>query len=443
MIVFYFRNRISEVVLTLLLLLLLSSGIPFSGVSSPFEATQARGDGPAQQLNCYILGEGAVMAPADMSLEEYLSLAPQPEGAGRKKYVVKDRWTSTATDGSVDKLEPITLTYSFVLDGTDISGAGFVGDPDGPSELFAQFAAKFPGGRDAWQAAIGSALERWGELTGITYVQVDDDGASFPSSGGSLGKRGDVRIGMHPIGAQAAAYNYFPNGGDLVLDSEDAGTLAISFGNFRLLRNVIAHEHGHGIGLNHVDPRNRTKLMETTTHTDFDGPQEDDIRGAQSQYGDAREANNSAEDASDLGDLALTPIVLDNLAVESKSLVDFYAFNVPDNALLNVTVAPVGSSYEVGPLGETTSIVDALAIHDLAFEIVDADKSGSLAAVNETGAGEAETLSDYALPSAAGTYYLRVSSGSSVSDVQRYSLEISRVLPTVPEASARTWLLYE
>ena len=52
------------------------------------------------------------------------------------------------------------------------------------------------------------------------------------------------------------------------------------------------------------------------------------------------------------------------------------------------------------------------------------------------------TIRRPALPTEAGTYYLRVFSGSSDSDVQRYSLEISRGQPTVPEAAAKVWYLY-
>ena len=54
-----------------------------------------------------------------------------------------------------------------------------------------------------------------------------------------------------------------------------------SAGDFRSLRNVLTHEHGHGIGIKHSIPQNGTKLMEPALALEFDGPQEDDIRAAQ------------------------------------------------------------------------------------------------------------------------------------------------------------------
>ena len=57
------------------------------------------------------------------------------------------------------------------------------------------------------------------------------------------------------------AYNFFPNSGDMVIDVPDSfynNTSNNSLG----LRNTLAHEHGHGLGLSHVCPVNQTKLME-------------------------------------------------------------------------------------------------------------------------------------------------------------------------------------
>ncbi len=134
---------------------------------------------------CFILDGGAVLTPLGMSFDRFLSFAPRPADVIEPQYEFKDRWTSTATDGSVGSLSPMTLTYSFVPDGTMIEGARFAGDPDSPSELFALLDANFPGGRAAWQAAFSSVFERWGELTGITYVEVSDDGAGNDSSPGA------------------------------------------------------------------------------------------------------------------------------------------------------------------------------------------------------------------------------------------------------------------
>ena len=37
---------------------------------------------------------------------------------------------------------------------------------------------------------------------------------------------------------------------------------ASSGGTYRFLRNVVMHEHGHGLGFQHTCPANGTKLME-------------------------------------------------------------------------------------------------------------------------------------------------------------------------------------
>ncbi|MCH8332792.1 hypothetical protein IIC65_02570, partial [Candidatus Sumerlaeota bacterium] len=232
--------------------------------------------GPGATGRCLVLGEGAVLLNPDLSEKDLLAYISGLPEYPTPSYFIVGRWTATATDGAVALLQPITLTYSFIPDGTHIPTAPFAQDPAGPSELSAVVEANFPGGMEAWESAFASAFQRWGELTGITYVKVDDDGAAFPGSPGVLGSpgRGDLRIGMHFIGNLGVAYNRFPDIGDMVLGSEDIGTFAFSLENFRLLRNIVMHEHGHGFGLDHVVPPDFTKLMEASVHTQFDGPQE-------------------------------------------------------------------------------------------------------------------------------------------------------------------------
>ena len=61
------------------------------------------------------------------------------------------------------------------------------------------------------------------------------------------------------------------------------------------------HEHGHGLGMEHVCPLLGARLMEPFINLSFDGPQHDEIRGGQRRYGDIFEPNNSAGAAADLG----------------------------------------------------------------------------------------------------------------------------------------------
>ena len=65
----------------------------------------------------------------------------------------------------------------------------------------------------------------------------------------------------------------------MVVDTSDSFFLQTREDSLRL-RNVLAHELGHGVGLSHVRPVTQTKLLEPFATTAFDGPQHDDIGGA-------------------------------------------------------------------------------------------------------------------------------------------------------------------
>jgi hypothetical protein len=143
------------------------------------------------------------------------------------------------------------------------------------------------GSFNQWHAHFVSVFQRWSELTGITYVyEPNDDGAPFPTSTGVRGVRGDIRIGGHLIDGNSGilAYNFYPNTGDMVIDTADSFYNDTSNNSLRL-RNVIAHEHGHGLGLAHTCPIHQTKLMEPYLTLNFDGPQFDDTLGAARLWG--------------------------------------------------------------------------------------------------------------------------------------------------------------
>jgi Matrixin len=200
------------------------------------------------------------------------------------------RWTSTATNGSgLAQWEPIVLTWSYLPDGTPINGGA--GEPSSASALQARLHDIY-GNFSTWHALFKEIFQRWSELTGITYIyEPNDDGADFPSTPGERGVRGDIRIGGHLIDGNSGvlAYNYYPDWGDMVIDTADSffdDTSNNSLG----FRNVLAHEHGHGLGLSHSCPVNQTKLMEPYISRNFDGPQFDDILGAQQVYGDVTQA---------------------------------------------------------------------------------------------------------------------------------------------------------
>lgn len=377
---------------------------------------------------CLLSSEGSVILQPDLSAAEIESFAQKMGLARQLQFVIGDRLTETATNGSIEPRQPITVTYSFVPDGTIVPGAAFVGDDTSPSDLFSTANAEFPGGADAFIATVDEAFRQWGRILGITFIRVSDDGASFPDSPGELGARGDVRIAMHPVGAIAVAYNYFPNTSDMVLDSEDMVLFEIPTNDFRLLRNVITHEHGHGLGLDHVSSDDASILMEPAVPLDVDGPQDDDIRGAQLVYGDHREANNTAANATDLSAIASTAgvipesVVLANLAIELGGVFDFYSFTVPDNGELSATVTPVGATYLLGAPGVPQVLVNTTAVHDLAFDVFAPNGTTVIITRNANGIGQPESVTDLALPQGAGTYFIRVRSLTDAAVPQRYSL---------------------
>lgn len=346
------------------------------------------------------------------------------------------RWTTTATNGAVSQGQAMTITYSFVPDGTPITVSGYTGSPG--STLFAELDATFPGGRAAWKAKFAQALNQWGGLLNITYVEVSDDGAAFPASPGVLGSRGDVRIAMRQLG-DPLAVNYYPQfGGDMVLDSEDISDFVNTANDFRSLRNVLTHEHGHGIGLMHVLPTDGTKLMEPFLNTGFDGPQEDDIRGAQFLYGDRAEPNSGIGDEEFIGgpirDVATggTQVIkVENVSLERSGESDWYGFTAFAMAPIAIRVDPVGTTYAYAPESNpnATTTVDAGAVRNLGLRLwrrvsAQTNQIQLVAQIDFNAAGESE----YHPPipyTTAGYMLVEVYANDSVNEPQRYELTLS------------------
>lgn len=356
--------------------------------------------------------------------------AAQLEGTNKSMYERTARWYSTAyTPSTGMDGTPITLSWSLVPDGTAIDG--------GTSSMFASFNAAF--GDTIWRTRIRDCFARWAGRTGITYVEEPDDGAQHPDSPGVPGVRGDCRIGARNIDGSSGvlAYNFFPDGGDMVLDTGDATSFANPSFNNRFFRNVVMHEHGHGFGLLHVDPVNQTKLMEAFASTLFNGPQDDDIRGGMKSYGDPKEDNDDSLNAYPLT-LVGDSLRDGQLSIDRGGDYDWYLFtaNVP-NSKVTVTVDPLGSTYQVGPEGGTTVTVSTDSIIDLQFGLYDATGTVQLALANAAGMGATETLTDFTLPST-GNFLIRVwkQSVAGLNLIQRYELHVKLTLPTGVEIAA-------
>lgn len=371
--------------------------------------------------------------------QEYVAKKTALYGQGRDalfqpasfyRFQLQNRWTTTAlSGGGLTQGDPTILTWSYVPDGTFIGG--FAGEPGSPSNLFAWLNGLY-GGFDAWHALVVQVFERWGELTGNTYVyEPNDDGASFPSAAGVAGVRGDVRISGHFIDGNSGilAYNFFPNTGDMVLDSFDS-FYNIMTDNSRRFRNVVAHEHGHGMGMRHVCPVNQTKLMEPFASTAFDGPQFDDVLGAQRFYGDPFEHNDTPGTGSGLGLFtAGDSALVDTVSVDDDADTNFYGLEVGSSHAASLALSPPGvAPYLQGPQNPNGScspgtLYDPSNHHDLGVEVLDSDGTTVLASANVNPAGGTETLTGVPLPSGPGTYFVRVF-GDSSNDVQSYELSL-------------------
>ena len=350
-------------------------------------------------------------------------------GASQNRFQLTSRWSATATNGpGLVQGDPTILTWSYVPDGTFI--AGFAGEPGSPSNLHAWLNGLY-GNFNTWHALVVQVFDRWAEKTGNTYIyEPNDDGAAFPNAAGVLGVRGDVRIGAHFIDGNSGilAYNFFPNFGDMVIDSADNFYNTMTSNSLRF-RNVVAHEHGHGMGLSHVCPVNQTKLMEPFASTAFDGPQLDDILGAQRHYGDAFEHNDTSATATNLGAFSNGDTAwLDCLSIDDNSDANFYMLSLGANALLTVTAMPPNvQPYLQGPQNANGTCTagtsyDPTIIHNLGFDIIDTDGVTVLTTVNANPAGGTESVVDFPVPGA-GNYFIRVF-GDATNDIQPYELHI-------------------
>ncbi len=348
------------------------------------------------------------------------------------------RWNRTATDGSgLQQGEPTTITYSFVPDGTFIPNLG-LGLGSGNSVLFQWLNARY-GSPSTWQPLFHQVFDRWGELTGLSYVhETNDDGSNTNTGVGLLGIRGDVRIGAFNFSNDGnfgvLAYNNFPNDGDMIFDAFDTYYNSTS-NNSRGLRNVIAHEHGHGLGMLHVCPINQTKLMEPFATNSFDGPQLDDILNGHRHYGDPTEPNNSPAQAIDMGMIDATDFYgLSNLSIDDNSDFDMFVFELTERANFRFVIGAQAGEYRTGPQTQSCNngtLVDYNSIQDLKIDLYE---EGNLivpiASQNTAPAGVNEDLQlDLETP---GIYYIIISAASNVNNVQRYQVTaLTQELPPI------------
>lgn len=380
----------------------------------------------------------------------------------------QSRWSTTATDGSGLGLgDATTITWGFVADGTAISPA-FGGESSDPSGLIGFLDTNIgagAGGSDLtnrpWYTLFDDIFDRWDALSGLKFVyEPNDGGAAIDGSStpqGSLGVYADVRIGGHSIdgqsGSNTLAYNYFPDHGDMVIDTDNVTFFSDSTNNYVGLRNVLAHEFGHGMGLPHVTANNSKQLMEAFVDLTFDGPQIDDIIEAQRRYGDNLEENGGNDafgSATDLGVFSGADIELGTDADMGSSVIevgpsesDFVSIDDDsDTDFLEITLTNTyDMSFKLDMVGPTynhngNSSYNLSRQSDLDIVILASDGSTVLGQSNNTGL---DVLEQVDLQLTAGTYYAQITGRDNAAQFYRFTA--SGVLAGVPEPGSAAVLL--
>lgn len=365
------------------------------------------------------------------------------------RYNQTTRWGTTASGSTGSQGDPITLTYGFPADGVTIPVISGVSYPAGPNSLNAWLNGIY-GSQAVWKPLFDQTFARWSSLSGITYVyEPNDDGSTMNQNSGVLGVRADLRIGAKTLDGNSGvlAYNNFPPDGDMVFDAFDSFFSDTSNSSLKI-RNVIAHEHGHGMGQLHVCPIQQTKLMEPFVSTAFNGPLHDDVRNAQRFYGDPFEPDNNPVQATDLGDFAIGSSITvgtapapafansSTLSIDANGEQDYFFFEVNMPSSVNVTITPIGTTYDdsdqacSGQSGSCCSgnNVNSLAIADLNVDVIGSNGVTILASGNASPAGSNEVLTGVPLQDAGG-YFLRVYEGDSPSQSQLYKLTMTIAAP--------------
>ena len=352
-------------------------------------------------------------------------------------------WQRTASGFRSGTGVPGTITWSIVPDGTLVPGGASV--PPGASDLNDFLSTTFAGGVTG-EMLIEQAFNRWDELSGLSVVrEFNDDGSGFSNStfNGLLGVRGDIRIGGQELDGPNAvlAFNFFPDdGGDMVLDTSESNFFGSPFNSNRAFRNVIMHELGHAIGLNHVVSSTDQLLLEPSINLSFDGLQLDEVRAIQFVFGDTFEetnnglGNSTVPTATDLGNISSSGMIAigtaadvptqtissaatDFVSISGAGDVDVYSFTVTTSSNLDITLTPLGGVFAQGGI----AAFDANARVDLALSLFDSDGQSLLASSDQSGLGGTEALSSILLEP--GTYYTQI---TGVEDtIQLYSLQLT------------------
>ena len=406
------------------------------------------------------------------------------------------RWKETATDGNVGFVQgaPVTLTWGIVPDGTEFQNfTGFTNaTTPGGSDLIAFLDAHLGSASDtgvsdlqakSWFPIVASVYERYDELSGLTFnYEPNDDAAPLNGTSisatalGETGVRADLRLsgGVREFTFDPLAFNAPPDNGDGVIRTEvvtfagvsNVATNNSTLVNFLPFRNILAHEVGHGLGIQHLVSNDEGFLLEPMLGLGFDGPQYSEILAIQRNYGDVYEAgsgNDTAATATPIGsfgvgddwvigaDASSTFIVsevqpdeVDFFSIDGAQDVDYYAFSVDEFTELTATLNQVGGVYSTDTAlnSGVQADVDTRILADLQLAIVAINPDGSttqLALVNNEGldstitTGPEEEIDDLVL--SPGIEYAAVvqQAAGSPDQIQTYELELDFAFALPPE----------
>jgi hypothetical protein len=387
--------------------------------------------------------EGVQRAKLELyhEVEKFTGLSGGAYEVLANQFQSEGRWSKTATDGFAFSAQGDSsiITWSIVPDNTTLPG---LMNQSAVGSNFRSWMASLYGGSiseaaadQPWFDVFEGAFEEMAATCGLTLVyEPIDDGIEVNSSNpGELGIRGDIRIAARGLDGNSGnlAIAFPPDHGDMIFDSSD-GIFQITSGSSIRLFNTITHELGHSLGLAHVCPINRTKLLEPSLTTSFRGPQFDEFQSLQRLYGDRFELhgdfrnNDTVRAAKPIELIEGSRIEFLRLSIDDDRDQDFYRFEGLIGQRLNVEVVPGEGAYLEG--GETDAgcsegtRFESGKVHDLSLQIFAEDGETILFDAASGGLGDSEKIEQFRLP-ATGYFYLRVS-GDQANAAQIYELEM-------------------